>query len=145
MSTPDPALIDTDVASVLYRGGLFQRVVPGRLVGIVNERPLAISVRDHTPQAPLGVGADVDAERGDHPPGDLLLDPEQVVEGAVEAFGPELEPRPRVDELHRDAQVLAEAAHASLEHDRDRQLLPDATDVDPRLAEPERRGAGGDP
>ena len=43
MSTPDPALIDTDVASVLYRARLFQRVVPAGLLRIVTERSLAIS------------------------------------------------------------------------------------------------------
>jgi predicted nucleic acid-binding protein len=31
VSTADPALIDTDVASVLYRSRLFQRVEYGRL------------------------------------------------------------------------------------------------------------------
>jgi len=44
VSTPDPALIDTDVASVLYRARLFQRVVPAGLVGAVTDRALAISV-----------------------------------------------------------------------------------------------------
>lgn len=44
MSTPDLALIDTDVASVLYRARLFQRVVPAGLVGAVTDRALAICV-----------------------------------------------------------------------------------------------------
>jgi len=44
VSTPEPALVDTDVASVLYRARLFQRVVPAGLVGVVANRPLAISV-----------------------------------------------------------------------------------------------------
>jgi predicted nucleic acid-binding protein len=44
VSTPDPALLDTDVASVLYRARLFQRMAPARLVGVVADRPLAISV-----------------------------------------------------------------------------------------------------
>ena len=44
MSTPDPALIDTDVASVLYRARLFKRVVPAGLARVVTDRPLAISV-----------------------------------------------------------------------------------------------------
>jgi tetrahydromethanopterin S-methyltransferase subunit F len=35
VSTPDLALIDTDVASVLYRSGLFQRVMPAELVQAV--------------------------------------------------------------------------------------------------------------
>jgi hypothetical protein len=38
VSTPDPALIDTDVASVLYRSRLFQRVVPAELVQAVSDR-----------------------------------------------------------------------------------------------------------
>jgi predicted nucleic acid-binding protein len=42
--TPDPALVDTDVASVLYRARLFRRVVPAGLVDAVAGRPLAISV-----------------------------------------------------------------------------------------------------
>jgi predicted nucleic acid-binding protein len=42
--TPDPALIDTDVASVLYRAQLFQRVVSAGLARVVADRPLAISV-----------------------------------------------------------------------------------------------------
>jgi predicted nucleic acid-binding protein len=44
VSTPDLALIDTDVASVLYRSGLFQRVMPAELVQAVTDRSLAISV-----------------------------------------------------------------------------------------------------
>lgn len=44
MSTPDPALVDTDVASVLYRAELFQRMTPAGLVEVVADRPLAISV-----------------------------------------------------------------------------------------------------
>ncbi len=44
MSTPDPALVDTDVASVLYRARLFRRVVPPRLMDVVADRPLVISV-----------------------------------------------------------------------------------------------------
>jgi predicted nucleic acid-binding protein len=44
VSTPDPALVDTDVASVLYRVRLFRRVVclPGWWTRA--GRPLAISV-----------------------------------------------------------------------------------------------------
>src|ERR687891_1790954 len=41
---PDPALADTDVASVLYRARLFRRVVPAGLVDVVADRPLVISV-----------------------------------------------------------------------------------------------------
>jgi hypothetical protein len=44
VSTPDPALIDTDVASVLYRARLSQRVVPAGLARVVTDRSLAISV-----------------------------------------------------------------------------------------------------
>jgi predicted nucleic acid-binding protein len=44
VSTPDPALVDTDVASVLYRARLFQRVVPAGLADVVADRPLVISV-----------------------------------------------------------------------------------------------------
>jgi predicted nucleic acid-binding protein len=44
VSTPDPALLDTDAASVLYRAPLSQRVVPAGLVGVVADRTLAISV-----------------------------------------------------------------------------------------------------
>jgi predicted nucleic acid-binding protein len=44
VSAPDPALVDTDVASVLYRARLFRRVVPARLVDVVTDRPLVISV-----------------------------------------------------------------------------------------------------
>jgi hypothetical protein len=42
--TPDPALVDTDVASVLYRARLFRRVVPAGLMDVVADRPLVISV-----------------------------------------------------------------------------------------------------
>jgi hypothetical protein len=44
VSTPDPALVDTDVASVLYRARLFRCVVPPRLVDVVTDRLLAVSV-----------------------------------------------------------------------------------------------------
>jgi predicted nucleic acid-binding protein len=43
VSTSDPALVDTDVASVLYRTQLFRRLAPAGLVGVVEDRPLAIS------------------------------------------------------------------------------------------------------
>jgi predicted nucleic acid-binding protein len=36
VSTPDPALLDTDVASVLYRARLFRRVVPAGLVAAID-------------------------------------------------------------------------------------------------------------
>jgi predicted nucleic acid-binding protein len=42
--TPDPALIDTDVASVLDRARLFRRVMPAGLARLVAGRPLALSV-----------------------------------------------------------------------------------------------------
>ena len=42
--TPDPPLIDTDVASVLYRARLFRHVVPVGLARAVAARPLALSV-----------------------------------------------------------------------------------------------------
>jgi len=42
--TPDPALIDTDVASILYRARLFRHVMPTGLARVVADRPLAISV-----------------------------------------------------------------------------------------------------
>jgi predicted nucleic acid-binding protein len=38
VSTPDPALIDTDVASVLNRSRLFQRVVPAELAQVNTEK-----------------------------------------------------------------------------------------------------------
>jgi len=44
VSTPEPALVDTDVASVLYRARLFRRMVPAGLVDVVADRPLVISV-----------------------------------------------------------------------------------------------------
>jgi predicted nucleic acid-binding protein len=44
VSTPDPALIDTDVASVLYRARLFRRLVPAGVVDVVADRLLVISV-----------------------------------------------------------------------------------------------------
>jgi tRNA(fMet)-specific endonuclease VapC len=44
VSTSDPALVDTDVASVLYRARLFRRVVPSGVVDVVANRPLVISV-----------------------------------------------------------------------------------------------------
>jgi predicted nucleic acid-binding protein len=44
VSTPEPALIDTDVASILNLSRLFQRVVPAELAQVITERSLAISV-----------------------------------------------------------------------------------------------------
>jgi len=45
VSTPDPALVDTDVASVLYRVRLFRRVVPAGLVDAGG--PTTCDQRDH--------------------------------------------------------------------------------------------------
>jgi len=60
VSTPDPALVDTDVASVLYRARLFRRVAPAGRVDVVADRPLVISVVMHErgrPAEPLAVAS----------------------------------------------------------------------------------------
>ncbi len=65
--------------------------------------------------------------------GDLILEIEDVVQGAVEAVGPEMRARFRLDQLSGDAQPIARFAYAALQHIAHAEFAPDLPDVD-RLA-----------
>ena len=57
--------------------------------------------------------------RGDCPDdarGQLILQLEDVVEGAFEAVGPDMRPGRRIDELARDAHAVRRLAQAALQH-----------------------------
>ena len=75
---------------------------------------------------------------------DLVLHVEDVLQLAVVALGPELEAVARVDQLHGDADAVARAAHAALEHRRDAELVGDRRADRRRLSERERRRARRD-
>jgi hypothetical protein len=61
--------------------------------------------------------------------GNFVLDGEDVVQLAVEAFRPQLETTLRVDELRRDSHLLAVFADAAFDHVRDSQPLRDRAHV----------------
>ena len=48
--------------------------------------------------------------------GDLVLDGENIVEPAIEPFGPEMIARARIDQLRQNSDAIARLAHAAFEH-----------------------------
>ena len=69
----------------------------------------------------------------DHPVGDLVLQFEYVLGGAVELVGPQVRAGLRLDELSRDPQARAGFPHAPLKHVAHAKLAADLAHVD-RLA-----------
>ena len=83
-------------------------------------------------------------EEGRHDGADqLVLHVEELLLRPVVALGPHRALRARVDELGRDAHLVARASHAPLEHVAHAQLLADGDDVH-RLALVAKRGIAGD-
>ena len=72
--------------------------------------------------------------------GDLGLDVEDIGELAVEGLGPELSPA-LVEQLRRDAQLVARLAHAALQHMAHTEHRADALDTDVAVLERERGSA----
>ena len=62
--------------------------------------------------------------------GDLILKLENVVQGAVEAVGPEMRARFRFDQLRGDAEPIARFAHAALQHVTHAEFTPDLPNID---------------
>jgi len=62
--------------------------------------------------------------------GDLILDGEHVVEVPVPGFRPEMRIRVHLDELGRDAYLVARLANAAFENVRNVQLPADIRDLD---------------
>src|SRR5262249_57039748 len=67
-------------------------------------------------QRVLLAAAEEAAQRHGHPAGDLVLDGEDVVEGAVEAVRPALVARAHVDEMHSAAPTDARPAARATPH-----------------------------
>ena len=67
-------------------------------------------------------------DRPDHPPDDLVLQREQILELAIVAVGPEMMAGVRLDQLGRDAHPVARAPRAALDHVADAELAPDLLD-----------------
>jgi hypothetical protein len=73
---------------------------------------------------------------------DLVLDGEDVIDGAVEAERPQVAAGGCVDELGGDAQPLARALHAAFDEVSRIELAADLLDVRRALTHRERRGPG---
>ena len=76
--------------------------------------------------------------------GDFVLHGEDVAELAVVAFGPVMATGDRVDELRANAQPLAAAAHAALQHVAHAKLARDLAHVDGAVLVDEGGVAGDD-
>ena len=61
--------------------------------------------------------------------GDLALDGEDIVERAVVVVGPELGGGARVDQVRRDAHLVARALDRAFQHVGDAELQPDLGQV----------------
>ena len=72
-------------------------------------------------------------------PGDLILDVEDVFDIAIVALGPDLIAVGDVREPDGDAQAIAGAPYAAVQHCRDVQLLADGGQIVAAAAERERR------
>src|SRR5439155_17225421 len=82
-------------------------------------------------------------ERLDHRPGDVVLHRKHVGQLAVVGFRPEMVAVGRIDELGADADLVARLAHAALEDGGDVELFPDGGYVLVLALERERRSARG--
>ncbi len=76
---------------------------------------------------------------------DLVLDSEDIGHFPVVALRPEMEAVLDVDELGRDAQMVAGLAYAPFEHGLDIEPPADLPDIEVHAFESEGRGAGHDP
>ena len=84
-------------------------------------------------------------QRLDHLARNVVLHDEDVVERAVIRLRPEVVAVRRLDQLRRDADLVAGLAHAALQDVRDVELLRHFLDVDLLALELEGRGARGNP
>ena len=78
------------------------------------------------------------------PSGDLVLDGKGVFEFAIVALGPAMGAGRGVDKLGSDADAVAGAANAALQHVARAKLAPDLPHVDGLALVPEARVAGDD-
>ena len=66
-----------------------------------------------------------------NPPGDLVLQREQIARIALEPLGPDMRVGRGVDQLGRDSNPLARALNAAFEHIAHAELSPDLLRADP--------------
>ena len=93
---------------------------------------------------PLG-GGEADGQAGGDLRGDLVLDGEEAVRGAVVAFGPDVGVGARVDQLRGDAHLAAFAGDAAFQDVGDAQVAADVAHVEARgIAVGHDAGAGDD-
>ena len=67
-------------------------------------------------QAVLLIDAEIELERRDDLLREFVLDGEDVVKIAIEAFGPDMAAGRRIDQLRVDPDPIGRPAHASFEH-----------------------------
>lgn len=84
------------------------------------------------------------AERTDDPTGDLVLKCEQVIERAIESFGPEMQSSRDIDELRGHPNLSAPASHRPLEDRFRLQAAASLADVDGLSLKRERRAPRND-
>ncbi len=75
-------------------------------------------------------GDKLGVQRARQPRDDFVLHVEEIGQGLVEPFGPEMIARFGVDELHVDAHAVSAALDAALEDIADVQLAADLLQVD---------------
>ena len=68
--------------------------------------------------------------RADDRLGDLILQLEDIVEGAFEALGPQMRPGGRIDQLPGDPHPVRRLAHAAFQHIAHAELTADLFHVD---------------
>ncbi len=114
---------------------------------VEEETPLqgeVVGFRIHWPGARHGRRAEQgQLQRLDHLACNVVLHDEDVVERAVIRLRPEVVAVRRLDQLRRDADLVAGLAHAALQDVRDVELLRHFLDVDLLALELEGRGARG--
>jgi hypothetical protein len=119
-------------------------VIPGEPTPEVEVVGLEV-LRRHRGQRIAFADSQLDPERLDDRPRDLLLHGEDVGQLAVIGLRPELVPILHTHELGRDPQAIAAPPHAALEHGADIQTPPHLPHVGVSALELEGGGPGGDP
>ena len=132
-ANPHHALLAAPVADIPRRPELARHQVEVVRLDIVRAPPL---------DRLLFPGEQGQLQRADDGLRDLVLDGEDVIEVAVEPFGPQVIARRSVDELRGDPHALPGLSDAALQHVADIQLAGDFTDGYRPPLERERRVAG---
>ena len=75
----------------------------------------------------------------------IKRDGKDVIQPAIVVFSPQVSIVCRIDQLHRDADLVARPSNTAFEHVAHTQLPPDFGDVQAALGDSYHRGPGNDP